>query len=788
MRVSGREARQKPRKSRRRNEAMTRLPKKWRRRGAIFCTSLAVLVSVAALIVAWPMNTSRYLTTTASSELLDRNGKPLYAFLSEAETWCFPVPLENISPLLVKATIATEDQRFNSHFGVDPLATARAAWSNVSNGRIKSGASTLTMQIVKQASASKRSYSGKALQMIQAIRLDARVDKNTLLETYLNRAPYGLNLAGCEAASRRYFGKSAKELTLPEAALLAGLPQAPSTYMPIEHTATALARRNFVLKRMHTKGFIDDASYKQASAAPLNARRHEFAALSPHLALRYKNRAHAVHELRTTIVKPYQQRAEYLVREAVKRCNGSVGNGAAIVLDVSTAEVLARVGSANFFDTPGGGQVDACRAARSPGSALKPFTYALAIERDCLYPSEVLLDNLLDYGRYQPVNFDGTYRGLVTASTALKRSLNVPAVAVLDRVGYENVYTLLQRLGFSTLSHEPAYYGLGLTLGNCEIKLEDAAAAYATIASMGEYKRPVTILGDQSAATRRLKPGTCAAIYDMLGQPLPTEFDQNYFPSVNSATRVCWKTGTSTGFHDAWAIVFNAHYVVAVWLGNNDGRSSRMLVGARTALPLAAAIFRSLPPKTSNDWPETRDYLKEVSICAVSGLPATENCEQMKTTQVPREQYLHRVCDVHRPATDEDGAMFAVARSVEHWPGSARNWDLAHVGNASVIEAKNALNIEARQDALRIISPANKSEFVLTGEKQGDRIRLESSQDKQSPLHWYCDGTYLGASSPTDPLYLDLTEGEHKLTCMDPSGAQDSVMYAVQKPGRPLWR
>ena len=742
-------------------------------------------VAVGAL-VCWPMDPAPYLRVDASARVTDRNGELIYVFLTPDDSWCFPVELSEVNPYLIDATLATEDQRFRSHVGVDPVAVLRATWSNVRALRIRSGASTLTMQLVKQGNQHSRTLSSKVMQAVEAIRLDWRVDKDTLLQTYLNRAPYGLNLIGCESASRRYFGKRARDLTLAEAALLAGLPKAPANYMPMEHPEAALQRRNAVLARMLDEGYINPQQHDAAVNASLGAAWHDFPALSPHLAQRLRADAEKQGKIVTTLDATVQRDAQRLLEGAVTAFKGSVTNGAVIVVDVARAEVLARVGSASFFDTPGGGQVDACLASRSPGSALKPFTYALAMQRNVLYPNEMLYDGMLDYGLYQPVNFDGNYRGLITASAALQRSLNVPAVAVLERVGVKPVYRLLKDLGMTTLTQPVDHYGLGLTIGNCGARLEEVAAAYCAIAALGKY-RPLSAVNDgvPRDGTQCLDRGVCVALYDMMEQPLPLEFDPTYLPSVNDVSRVCWKTGTSTGLHDAWAFVFNAHYVVGVWLGNNDGRSSRSLVGARAALPLAGSVFRGLPRKTSPAWPTSAGDMKDVVACATTGLPVSPWCGKTKVTRIPRIQYVHRVCSVHQPQSR--GELVATG-SVERWPGTAKGFDLARVPDKQFVFVRARDAQESRADALRILSPADGAEFVLTGEAKGDKIQLESSGDAGEAIHWYMDGRYIAASKPDEPVYLSLMAGMHKLTAMNGAGEQDSVTFVVGKPAKSPWK
>ena len=747
-----------------------------RRYWRLISCAVLVMAAVGVAVLLWPMDTGRYLRVRSSGEMLDRDGRLLHAFLTEDEQWCFARDLEDISPHLVRATIAAEDQRFRRHVGVDPFAVARAAWQNLRHGRVLSGASTLTMQVVKQVDRPGRSLSGKAYQAIQAVRLDARLSKDEILWAYLNTAPYGLNLVGCEAASRRYFGKPASELTVGESALLAGLPKAPTALMPLNYPEKARNRRDYVLGRMLDEGHVDAQVYRKTVDSAIGAEWHAFPRLSPHLAMTLRPGTRNQVRLTTTLDHAIQENAEAFLKNWLLTFDGEITNGAVLVADVADASVLARVGSADFFHTPGGGQVDTSRAARSPGSALKPFTYALAMERNTLYACEMLQDGSLDYGLYSPENYDGKRRGLVSASYALKRSLNVPAVTVLDRVGQNGVFALLLQAGLTTLNRPAAHYGLGLTLGSCEVRLDQLVAAYCALANLGEYRALKTLAGDtqdEGATMHLLSKGTAIQLFDMLEHPLPDEFGQGVVRAVGVMPRVCWKTGTSTGHRDAWCFVFNRHYVVGVWMGNNDSTPSKHLVGARAALPLAARLFRSLPAKGGPAWPAAGDDLRHVNVCAATGLPASSWCPYTREVLLPREQYLHRRCAVHYPV--KAGSAWSVA---ERWPGTTRDWDLAKIPR-QVLAAGPA---QPRHENLRILTPPDRAEFVLTGEPDGDRLRLAASTERGVPLHWYLDNRYLGESATERPLYLDLEPGDHKLTCMNPAGALDSVAFAVSLP------
>ncbi len=379
------------------------------------------------VFLAWPLETRPFLEADASPEMLDQSGRLLYAFLNGQQQWCFERSLSQIHPRLLQATIAAEDQRFERHLGVDPLAVSRAFWQNLRWRRVASGASTLTMQIVKLGGVESSSIPGKIAQMAQAIRLERRASKNEILQAYLNRAPYGLNLVGCEAAARRYFGKPALELTLHEAALLAALPKSPGGLMPLRYPDRALRRRNYVLDRMLAEKFISPSEHTEATRAPLGVRFHAFPNLAPHLALRLRPAIEAQRRLITTLDWTTQQRAERLLNRHLRQYSGEIDNGAVLIADPATCQILARVGSGNFFsaDTRGA-QFDATRALRSPGSTLKPFTYALALKPTASTPRKSARRN----PRLRPVTIQKFRpqlpRTCPLPDKPLAESLNVP--------------------------------------------------------------------------------------------------------------------------------------------------------------------------------------------------------------------------------------------------------------------------------------------------------------------------------------------------------------------------
>ncbi len=713
------------------------------------------------VVVGWwflpPLDPTPYQQLSSSGQLLDRHGKTLYLALNREDHWSLPQSGDAFSPYLIKATVAAEDQRFYRHHGVDLVAVLRAAGQNVQEGGVASGASTLTMQLVKLGGEDSRSLVGKLGQAVGALRLEKSLGKRAILEAYLNRAPYGMNLQGAEVAAWRYFGKTAQTLSLGEAALLAGLPKAPSRLNPLSHPERARIRRDYVLGRMFAEGYIDAAQRDQALAEPVLASWHPFPRLAPHLGSAYRERLEAGETIGLRLDGDLQQSLETLLPHYLKRFDGAITNGAILVVDVPTGDVRARVGSASFASTPGGGEVDSCLALRSPGSTLKPFLFGYAMTQQQLYPTEVLLDDVLDFGRYAPGNFDGLFNGPVTATEALRYSLNVPAVALLERVGVANFQGFLQHGGLTSIDRAPSDYGLGLALGNCEVSLEALARLYLSVASLGRQQELHTVSGQNpSPGVPVFEPGVARVLYDMLAQPFPEELQGSLQRRRGNEAPVCWKTGTSTGYHDAWTFAFNQHYLVAVWLGNNDGTGARQLVGAHAALPLAARIFRELPQVDGPPWPAPLDGT-EVLLCAASGLPANDRCTDQQAVVLPEGLWRHRRCTVHRFSPT------GLVAAHEVRPATASTWNLA---------------TPAGDGPLVITSPPQGSVYVLSGVDGGDQIPLSTAGEAEDVVHWFLDGKYLGADIRDWALQL----GEHRVTAQLANGRQGSATFTVMRP------
>jgi penicillin-binding protein 1C len=532
-----------------------------------------------------------------STRVVDREGRLLRAYATSEGRWRLPARVADVDPRFFDVLFAYEDKRFRAHRGVDPLALMRAALQLATSGRIRSGGSTLTMQVARLLEPrSGRSFLAKLRQIVRAVEIERVLSKDEVLALYLDLAPYGGNIEGIRAASLAYFGKDPRRLTLGEAALLVALPQSPERRRPDRSAAAARTARNRVLDRYAATGGVPADEIELAKAEPVPTGRHPMPMLAPHAADRAIGAAPASKELRLTIDADLQRNLQELARARVHALAQALGPDislAILVVDNATGEVLADIGSPDYFDERRAGQVDMTQALRSPGSTLKPFIYGLGFEDGFIHPETLIDDRPERYGNYAPRNFNFTFAGTVTVRQALQQSLNMPAVAVLNRVGASRLAARLAQAGAALVLPEGQAPGLAIGLGGAGIKLSDLVMLYAGIARLGivlplsermEDDGTLGMLPPHKGEGKRLM-GAVAAWYVsdvLLGSPPP----ENGTPG-----RIAFKTGTSYGYRDAWSIGFDGKHTIGVWVGRADGTPVPGLVGRTAAAPILFDAF-----------------------------------------------------------------------------------------------------------------------------------------------------------------------------------------------------
>lgn len=552
---------------------------------ALSLAAVVVFVAFAAWVYSLgplPLEQAKQVSTT----IVDRNAKLLRAYAMADGRWRLPVDANTaVDPGYLKLLLAYEDRRFYSHGGVDPLALGRAAFQLITSGHIVSGGSTITMQLARLMEPRReRSLSAKLRQLVRAIELERQLNKDQILDLYLALAPFGGNLEGVRAASIAYFGKEPKRLSLAESALLVALPQSPERRRLDRYPDAAHVARDRVLARMIEDGVVspDDAAQAKAVAVPMM--RKQIPILAPHSSDAAIATVKDAPVIRLTLDSSLQKVLETLARDRAIAQGPNI-SVAIIAVDNDSGDVLARVGSSDYFDERRAGQVDMTRAVRSPGSTLKPFIYGLAFEDGFVHPESLIDDRPIRFGSYAPENFDMTFQGTVPVRKALQLSLNVPAIALLDRVGPSRLSSRLKQAGTSLVLPKDEAPGLAMGLGGVGVTLQDLAQLYAGLARLGTTKplREIMAANDDRETMRLMDQAAAWQVGDVLiGTPPPENGVHN---------RIAFKTGTSYGYRDAWSVGFDGRITIGVWVGRPDGAPVSGLIGRTAAAPILFDAF-----------------------------------------------------------------------------------------------------------------------------------------------------------------------------------------------------
>ncbi len=734
--------------------------------------ALAGIVLFVAVAFVTPFPRAMLARYPAATVLLDREGQPLRVRLGAGDLDARGTYRPDRADWIAQAIVAAEDRRFWSHPGVDPLALVRAAFQNLGARRVVSGASTLSTQVIRLCEPRRRTPLAKLIEAFRALQLERIVSKAEILAQYLRRAPFGSNLVGIEAASRRYFGKAPGDLSLAEAALLAGLPQNPSRLRPDRFPDRARARQAYVLERMQACGFITDDQRRAAAAQPLAVRRVAYPFAAPHFCELALDRLSGAGGAVRTTLDPALQR---VVEEALRRRRASlesdgIRSAAIVVLEVESGVVRALAGSFDYR-AAAAGQVNGACAARSAGSTLKPFAFALAFDEGWLTPRAILADVPRTFGDYSPDNFDGEFLGPVTARDALVLSLNLPALDVVRRLGVPTFLRALRRAGLNDLRRPASDYGLGLALGNGEVQLLDLVNAYAALARGGEWKPYRLLEAETRGEARRICSAEAAwLVADILGGD-ERAMDATGHSADVRLPRLAWKTGTSSGLRDAWVVGFNPDYVVGVWAGNPDGAPAPRLAGSRSAMPLAWDVWREMYPDNVGPWFLPPPGVRTTAVCAISGRIGGPYCRQIAEDRWIAGATLHETCRIHREPPGPDGAVRDV------WPAEI----------AAFLDRQRRRSADcgrpAAASAVRILAPADGSVFRRSdglAEPIQQLTLRATSGESGSPLYWFVNGVCLGRAEPGETLRWPLAAGRHQLVCADTSGHSDRVRIVVE--------
>lgn len=767
---------------------------------------LAVIAAATAIVFAlWvfcgpipPLDTARFTSTP----ILDRNGVPLYEPLSAAAVRGEWLESHQIPNRVAEATIAAEDRRFERHIGIDPLATVRAALHDIRRGALVEGGSTITQQVAKLmfadgGSGGRRTVTAKLREAVIALRLERRYTKRALLAAYVNLAPYGNQIRGIARASRRYFGCSSEDLTVAQAAFLASLPQRPSAFNPLRDGSRAIARQQAILRKMRSLGFISRGEYEIARAERMRFAPSAHAVLAQHFIERVMEsgalpgavRPSIPRRIVTTLDASLQRDVQGIIAahrdELLRHGAHSV---AITVLDNASGEWLAWEGSGDYFGSSFGGAIDGVVALRQPGSTLKPFTYALAFERG-ESPATVLADVPSSFPTaeegivYTPRNYDGRYRGPLRARAALAGSENVPAVALLSRVGPAALLRLLRSTGFRDFTHTADYYGLGLTLGDGEVRLDQLVAAYASFARGGTWIEPTFFrepIPSREAAAKSVRrvvsQRTAFWITDVLSDSAAREFIFGSGGSLDFPFTVAAKTGTSQAYHDNWTVGYTRDMTVGVWVGNFDRQQLRNSTGVTGAGPIfhdvmLAAMSRrrgSLPLSDTRPIVDPPANVVRAPVCALSGLRPSTACPSVDSEWVATDAPV-RFCSWHH------------ANGVT-WPDEYRAWATAN----RLLDAKAEVVPKiARAEAsdsrrLRVVSPPDGATYLIDPTLRMAYQTLKLRAVSSTRVAWRVDSRRIATVPRDAAVDWPLAPGTHTITATDDEGNSRCVKIFVK--------
>lgn len=769
----------------------------------IFAASALVgLVGLASWIRLGPIPRGLLESTaTTSTVVVDRNGLPLYEARAEDGTKTINLNADALPPVLVAATIAAEDRRFWKHPGVDPIAMVRAVKRDLVELSFVEGGSTISQQVAKlllnrESPRRRRGVPAKIQEAILALRIEHRYSKREILTLYLNLAGYGNQIVGAERASRAYFGCTAAMLTPAQAAFLAGLPQRPSGFNPYRSLNAALSRQRAVLARMERGGTLSAAELREALAEQLTLHRDDSPFTTPHFVEMVLESAgdRRPQRIVTTIDRELQADVHGIIesqRPTLKEHGAA--NVAVVVLANRTGEWLAWEGSGDYFDSTHGGTINGPLVPRQPGSALKPFTYALAFENG-FDPASVLPDVPSHFPTaeagvlYSPRNYDGRYRGPLLARPALAGSENVPAVALASEIGVPNLLRFLLRAGFSTFDKNASYYGLGVTLGNAEVRLDEMVAAYSAFARRGEWIAPSFVVS-ATAKERRLlvSPRTAFWITDILSDADAREYVFGRGGSLDFPFPVAAKTGTSQAYHDNWTVGYSRHVTVGVWVGNFDRKPLRNSSGVTGAGPIFHGVMLAAEKRAARE-PDNGGFdpfepvvdvearVQSIEICTLSGSPANPWCPVRRREWVAAETRA-LPCSWHHLT---DAGLLTV------WPAQYRQWARDHGLDReapTLRESKStAVTSASREHEFRISSPPDGATYLIdpTLRREFQALPLRAVTSMQGPVEWTVDERSLGPNQSDRETSWPLVPGNHTFRARDAAGRTAEATIVVR--------
>lgn len=737
-------------------------------------------------------------TTPYSTVVVDREGELLGARTASDEQWRFP-PQEEVPGKFKEAIIAFEDQYFYYHWGVNPIAFLRALIQNIKQKKVVSGGSTLTMQVIRLSRNKPRTIQEKIIETILATRLEFRYSKKKIIALYASQAPFGGNVVGIGAASWRYFGHAAHDLSWAEAATLAVLPNSPSLIHLSRSRDRLLVKRNNLLLRLKNKGTIDEETYELALSEPLPGEPLPLPQTAPYFVDKWYKKSTG-QLVQSTLKRTLQEQVEELLgRWNNQFRKNDIRHLSAIIIDVETNEILSYCGNVGYEEKGLGNQVDVMQAPRSTGSILKPFLYAATLDEGLILPHTLLPDIPVNFSGFSPQNFNLQFEGAAPASEAIIRSLNVPCVDLLRQYSVPKFYSLLKNIGLTTLTKPSSYYGLSLILGGSEATLYDITRGYSNMARI-LLGLPSTDLVDgaikdkkEIEKTRRTDNFSRGAVWQLFESIKnvyrPEEVDWHNLVSIQN---VAWKTGTSYGFRDAWAVGVTPKYAIGVWVGNATGEGKPELVGTRTAAPVLFDLFNLLPSSKWFDPPAGE--LVDAEVCSLSGHLKGRFCESTQSALVLPQGLRTSPCPYHKQISVTLDEKFRVRKEcLDSEPMKQMGWFILppawawfykqHHPEYRVLPPLMKGCSESLLQPMTFIYPQPQTRVSLPKQMDGSLGRLTFELAHSNPnatVYWHLDDFYLAETTHFHNLTLTPKKGKHSLTVVDDSGATLSTVFYVE--------
>ncbi len=726
-----------------------------------------------------------------STIITDNKGDLVHAYLTRDEKWRMQTELGEVSSLLKKTIVQKEDRYFYRHPGVNPLALAKAFVKNIFRMKRTSGASTITMQVARALEPKRRTYLNKSIEVFRALQLEVKYSKDEILTLYLNLLPYGSNIEGVKAASWLYFRKSPDHLSLAEITALSIIPNRPSSLVIGRNNDLIVRERNRWLHQFAQEKLFTDKEIQDALHEPLTATRGAVPQFIPHLGYKFLKTGQP--NIRSTIDLNTQLKVEKLVEDYSRSIRYlGIRNAAVVVINNTTQQVVAYVGSANFLDTTDGGQVNGAAAVRQPGSTLKPLLYGMCIDEGLMTPKMVLTDVPVAYDGYAPENFDRKFNGYITMEYALEHSLNIPAVKSLHLLGKDKLVAKLAACNFRQVRKDQSKLGLSMILGGCGATLEELTGLYASFAHNGVWTAPAYRLGEtKQPHVQVISPAATYMINETLSKLNRPDFPLSW-QATEHMPKIAWKTGTSYGKRDAWSIGYNNHFTVGVWVGNFSGTGVAELSGASTATPLLFRLFNTLDYNSDQEWFQQPDGCSIRTVCSETGLLPGDNCTHRQTDYFIPLVSSNQVCSNVQEIMVSADEKISYCKSCQPRAGYKKKRYTLVAPEMEAYMTDNKIPYDKipphnpacekifKEGAPVITFPSRDAEYLISRKNPEPLQLICNTGSDVDKVYWYINNRFYKASPAHTKQFFVPEEGPVKISCTDDKGRNKDIWIQVR--------